>query len=569
VIAMPLDALEKIYSNDYADFLIEYNDNLSVLQRYEQNAVNIIDFFLAVVHLPVSEMTEDVISKRGYSAIPSLFGLTGEESLEASGILRLRSIPSFNLKGSGVLIGIADTGIDYTNPIFQYADKTTRIAAIWDQSIASDKMPANMAYGTEYTREQINEALKNENPQSIVPSMDEIGHGTMVAGIAAGNEVVESDFYGVAPESELLIVKLKPAKPYLKQFFRLPENSIAYQENDIIFALKYLITYAANINKPLVICIAFDTSQYAHDGRGTTSRWLSLQASFPGNAVLIAVGNEGNARRHYMGFIDEKMEYDTVELNVGPKEVGFSMELWGTTPNIFSIDVLTPSGEYIPAIGLRLNETRELSFIFEPTVIFVDYQLVESQSGDQLILLRFSNPSPGIWKFNVRSRGLYPINYHIWLPMNDFLTADTFFTRSDPYTTLLSISCANTPITVTAYDTKDDSLYLNAGRGYTRIGLIKPDIAAPGVNILSPTLQHNFTPVTGTSAAVAHAAGVAAMLFEWGIVNGNYPDMSTVDMKIFMIRGAKRKSDIFYPNQDWGYGILDIYNVFDQIRVSV
>ena len=566
---MTSEDMDKIYSNDYADFFINYSGDLSVLEQYKGNGVNIINFFLAIVHLPVSQMTEDVISKMGYAAIPSLFGLDLDSSLEASGILRIRSIPNFNLRGNGVLLGIADSGIDYTNPIFQFADKTTRISSIWDQTIASDKTPESVPYGTEYTREQMNEALKSDNPYSIVPSKDEIGHGTMVAGIAAGNEVPKSGFYGVAPDSELVIVKLKLAKPYLKQFFRLPEDAIAYQENDLIFGLQYLLSYAVKVNRPIVLCITLDTSQYAHDGRGTTSSWLSLEASMPSVATLIAVGNEGNARRHFFGLIKEEVGYDTVELSVGAEESGFSMEIWGASPNTFSIDITSPSGEYIPRIEIKLDETRKFTFIFEPTVIYVDYQMVESQSGDQLILLRFTQPTQGIWKFNVYGKGIYPMNYNIWLPMNNYIGPETFFIRSDPNTTLLSLACADTPITVTAYNTEDDSLFIDAGRGYTRIEVIKPDVAAPGVNILSPSPNHGFIQVTGSSAAVAHAAGIAAMLFEWGVIKGNYPIMSTQDMKIFMIRGARRNIELTYPNRDWGYGILDIYNIFDKIRSGV
>lgn len=557
--------INKIYSNDYADFFVSYCGDPSVFEQYEESSINIINYFYAVIHLPVSIMTDEVVSRRGYASIPSLFGLVSQVSLDASGISLIRSRPKFNLTGKGVLIGIADTGIDYTNPIFQYSDNTTRIASIWDQTIVNEEATDGVVYGTEYTREQINEALKSEDPFSIVPSRDEIGHGTMIAGIAAGNEVPERGFYGVAPDSDLVIVKLKPAKPYLKEFFRFPEDAIAYQENDLIFGIQYLLDYAAKVNKPLVLCIAMDTAQYAHDGRGTTSNWLSIQSSMPRIATLIPVGNEGIARRHFAGIITQDLAYETVELNVGPDESGFSMELWGSTPNTFYIDISTPYGEYVPRIEIRLDETREVSFIFDPTIINVDYQLVESQSGDQLILLRFTRPSPGRWKFNVYSRGIYPITFNIWLPMNDFIGPDTFFIRSDPNTTLLSLACALAPITVTAYNTADESLYLRAGRGYTRINAIKPDIAAPGVDILSPSLNQDFVRVTGTSAAAAHTAGVAAMLFEWGIVNGNYPRMSTEDMKIFMIRGARRNVEIVYPNVEWGYGILDVYNIFNKI----
>jgi subtilisin family serine protease len=563
------DRLSRIYSNDYADFILTYSGDVDTINQYEKDAVSVINYFFAVVHLPVREMTEDVISKMGYAPIPSVFGLISELSLESSGILRLRNIPNFDLRGKGVLIAIVDSGIDYTNPVFQYEDKTTKIAAIWDQTIINEKVQEGIMYGTEYSREQINGALKTNKPLEIVPTKDEIGHGTMVAGIAVGNEVPASGFYGVAPDAELLIVKLKPAKPYLKQFFRIPQSAVAYQESDLIFGIQYVLNYAAKVNKPVVLCMACDTSQYAHDGRGTTSSWLSLKSSMPGIGVVMAVGNEGNARRHYLGRITEAEKPDMVELNVGANEEGFSMELWGISPNTFSVDITTPSGEYISRIDIRLNETREITFIFEPTIIYIDYQMVESQSGDQLILFRFSKPSQGIWKFNVYGRGLFPMTFDMWLPMNNFIGPDTFFARSDASTSLLSLSCAISPISVTAYNIADESLFLDAGRGYSRIQIVKPDIAAPGVNIVAPTVTGGFAEVTGTSLAVAHTAGVAAMLMEWGIVKGNYPKMSTQDMKTFMIRGARRKADTTYPNRDWGYGILDIFRVFDEIRNEI
>lgn len=566
---MILADIEKIYSNDYVDLIIGYYGDLSVLEQYQDSGVQIINFFLAVVHLPVGTGIETYLTSLGYSALPSVLGLTSEASLEASGVVQLRNVPAFNLRGKGVLMGIIDTGIDYTNPIFQNADKTTRIATIWDQTIISENTPEGFTYGTEYTREQINEALSSENPFLVVPSRDEIGHGTMIAGIAAGNDVLESGFSGVAPDTEFVIVKLKPAKQNIKQFFRISEDAVAYQENDLLFAYQYLFDYAAKVNKPLVICSTIDTSQYAHDGRGTTSGWLSLQASITGTAILVSAGNEGNARRHFQGIINDERSFSTVELNVGANETGFSMELWGTAPNLFTIDITSPTGEYVSNISIQIQVMQEVRFIFEPTNILIFSQISESQSGDQLIFIRFTQPTQGIWRFNVYSRGVFPINFHIWLPMNGFISTETFFLQPDPNTSLLTIACAQTPITVTAYNTVDNSLYIDAGRGYTRINVIKPDIAAPGVNVLSPSLNQGFEMVTGTGAATAHTAGVAAMLFEWGIVNGNYPRMNTQDMKIFLIRGARRMQGIVYPNPDWGFGRLDIYNTFNKLRGEI
>jgi subtilisin family serine protease len=565
---MTSEEMNRIVSEDYADLLIEYIDE-STLQRFSDYTINPLSIFLSVVHVPIRYITNQTIQELGYGVMPSLLGLVSQASLEASGINRIRSIPNFNLRGQGVLIGIIDSGIDYTNPIFQYEDGTTRIAAIWDQSIVSDNPPTGLVYGTEYIKEQINLALQNENPLSIVPSTDENGHGTMVAGIAGGKEVPESNFYGVAPDAEFVIVKLKPAKRYLKEFFLIPEDAIAYQENDVAFALEYLLDVSSRLNKPMAICIAVDTSQSSHDGRGTLSTGLSIIATTEGIAIVTSAGNEGNTRRHYFGRADKAIGYDTVELNIGENEAGFSMELWGQRPSLFSVDILSPSGEYVPRIAVGRDEFREITFLFERTTILLDFQIVESQSGDQLILFRFVNPAPGIWKINVYESGDLNIGFHIWLPMQGFISENTYFIRSDPYTTVLTLGNALVPITATAYNTEDDSLYISASRGYTRLGEITPDIAAPGVNVMGPTLEQTFREYTGTSVSAAHTSGIAAMLLEWGIVRGNLTTMSTVEMKKLMQRGARRDINLDYPNRDWGYGILDIFNVFDSLRTGL
>lgn len=557
---------ERIMSEEYADLIIEYNGDESVFEEFPDSTVQIINVQYAFVHVPVSFITQDIIYRLGYSAMPTCFGTISESSLEASGVNQLRNIPVFNLRGRGVLIGILDTGIDYTNPVFQYADNTTRIISIWDQTIVSDNPPAGMLYGTEYTNVQMNEALQSEDPLSIVPTTDEIGHGTMVAGIAGGSEVAESGFYGVAPDAEFVVVKLKRAKQFLRDFFYIPEGVVCFQETDVLRGVEYLYEKAISLNRPMVICTAIGSSQGAHDGMGTISTYLSGIAGLPGFGVVAAAGNEGNERHHYSGVVNDSTGYDTVELIVGENEAGFSMEIWGNSPDMFSIDILSPSGEYIPRISAGRDEHRVITFIFEATIIHVDYQMVESQSGEQLILVRFDKPTTGIWRFNVYERGGLIRGFNIWLPMKNFISENTYFLRSDIYTTILNLGNAVTPITVTAYNDSDDSLYLNSSRGFTRINRVKPEVAAPGVDVIGPTLDGGFSPFTGTSVAAAHTTGIAALIFEWGIVQGHLSAMSTIEVKNLIVRGARRDVDVEYPNRDWGYGILNIFNVFDALR---
>lgn len=562
------DAINPIVSEEYADLVIETEGIDLILQMFPNATINPINYLISLVNIPTTLITNKSISQIGYGAFPACFGLVSQASLEASNITKLRNIPALNLRGQGVLIGILDTGIDYTNPIFTYSDGTTRIVSIWDQTIQSDNPPEGFLYGTEYSREQINMALQNENPYEIVPSKDEIGHGTMVAGIAGGNDVPESNFYGIATGAEFVVVKMKQAKDYLKKFFFIPEEAIAYQENDLSFALEYLVRVSTKISRPMAICIAVNTSEGPHEGRGTLGSYLSLISSIPGIACIIAVGNEGIARRHYFGLPTVESRTDTVELNVGENALSFTMQLWGMRPNIYSVDITSPSGEFVPRIISRFEEFKEIRFIFEKTVIYLDYQLSESQSSDPFIMFRIKDPAPGIWKFKVYESGDTINGFHIWLPMQGFVSDNIYFVRSDPNTTILSLSANPLSLAVTAYNNADETLYINAGRGFTKSGGIAPLIAAPGVNIIGPTITKTFAEFSGTSVAAAHMTGIAVMLLEWGIVQGNLPDMSTVEMKVLMSRGAKRKPELVYPNQEWGYGIVDIYNVFDTLRTK-
>jgi len=364
----------KITSNDYFDIFILYQGNTALLAPYQNNSVHIMNDRFAIAYIPVSQISSNTIAQLGYAAIPSCYGLTVQESLEASGITKLRRIPNFNLKGKGVLIAIIDTGIDYTNPIFQNADGTSRIVSIWDQTIDSEnQFPEGTYFGTVYNTDQINQALKSQNPYDIVPSKDENGHGTMLAGVAAGSEDSKNDFSGVAPDAELVVVKLKQAKAPLMDFFAIPNNVPCYQENDIMWAVQYVISVARNLKSPIAICIGLGSSQGSHDGRGSLSSLLSVSGDFPGVVVCISAGNEGNTRRHFYAAIDPAIGNSTVELNVGENEHGFSMELWGTSPDVYTIDILSPSGEYIPRIAESLRANREISFVFENTTIFVDY----------------------------------------------------------------------------------------------------------------------------------------------------------------------------------------------------
>jgi len=556
----------KIISNEFADLIVEYSENKTSISKFPDDTINIIDEKYAAIYIPADRVNQEFLQKQDFSIIPKLFGLVDTTSLDELGVKKVQNVPSLALNGQGVLLGFVDTGIEYTNPLFKNADKTTRIVSIWDQSIENIQASSDIFYyGTEYSENQINDALKNVAPFTIVPSTDQIGHGTMLAGLAGGSRNEESDFVGVVPLSQFVVVKLKPAKANLKQLTLVPENTICYQENDIMFGITYLLNVANRLGKPIAICIGLGSNQGSHDGRTPLSDLIYTRSNRIGTATVVAAGNEGNSGHHYYGEVDPKLGFNLVEIKVGEGESGFLMELWGNLPGTYSIDITTPNGEYVPRILPKLHASKSINFTFEKTNLLVDYFIVEAQTGDPLILFRFKDPSPGIWKLKVYA-GKISSGFHIWLPMRGFITENTAFTNPNPYTTITTPGYSLTAITATAYNSNNQSIYLNAGRGFSRINLIKPDLAAPGVNVYSPLLGNDFGVKSGTSISAALTTGVSAMLLEWGIVKKNYPTMNSQQVKKFLIRGVERNVNLTYPNREWGYGTINIYKTFESLR---
>ncbi|MBE5961192.1 MAG: peptidase [Lachnospiraceae bacterium] len=558
-----------IISENTADFFLQHSGQSieELKQRSNSDCIQIVNNKYAIEHFNINDVSAIQAYNTSYSTIPKCFGLMDSTNMESIGVKRLRRQPYLNLLGSGVLIGIVDTGIDYQNPLFQYADGTTRIYSIWDQNIQTGNLPEGFVYGSEYTKEEINEALRQENPLDTVPSTDTNGHGTFMAGIAAGNIDEENDFTGVAPLSELVIVKMKPAKQYLRDYFYIREDATVYQETDIVMGVKYLINVAQRVKRPLVICLGVGTNSGGHDGTGILDEVLSRFADNAGTCFVCPTGNEANSSGHYRSQ-NMTEEYEDVELRVGENERGFALEFWASAPSKYSIAFVSPTGELIERVPARVNNSQVIRFLFENTVIYLDYRVLEIRTGDELIFMRFENPSAGIWKLRIYKDLSFSGPFDMWLPIREFIGSDTYFIRPDPDVTITAPGNSEGVITTGAYNHTNNSIYISSGRGYTRKGMIKPDIVAPGVNIYGPVLNQQFGVRSGTSIAAAHTAGVAALLLEWGAVKENQIYIDTNEIKKLMIRGASR-GEIQYPNREWGYGRLDVYGVLDSLRSTL
>ncbi len=557
-----------IYSQEYGDFIIDmYRDIGGLQEAYNITCLQTVSDYIRIGHAPNTKNSAVDIVKNGYRSIPKLYGLMDTSNIEETGIYRIRRLPYLDLLGQGVLIGIIDTGIDFENPLFINADNTSRIRSIWDQTIQTGNTPEGIVYGTEYTKEELDRALQNPNPSSVVPTKDEDGHGTFLAAVIAGNEDIDNDFTGIVPQSELVVVKLKPAKNYLREFFGVKEGAVAYQENDIMMALRYLLDQSIKFDKPLSICIGLGTNSGDHDGSSPLSSYLDDIANLNGICISTAAGNEGTADSHYQGNIQYNT-FEDVEINVGEKDKNVTMELWSVTPSLFSVAIISPSGELAEKIPAKANISVKITFVLEPTTINVTYGTTDAATGNEVIVLQFQNLVPGVWRVRIYNENTVGSVYDIWMPITQFITEDTKFLLPNPFITLVETGTTSKVISTTAYNHTNNSLYLSASRGYTLSGKVKPDITSPGVNIYGPVGRNQFGTKTGTSVAAAHTAGIGAIFLQWGLVEKNRTSMNTSEIRAILIKGATRE-DRTYPNRDWGYGTINAYQAFEGLRMKV
>lgn len=575
-----MSCTNSVASEDFADFIAPYFTTPEEFIRSQgTDCIDFVNSTLAVVYVPLSTVTPSTYTSYTYSAVPKLYSLLDVTSMDAAGITPAGELPVLNNQGSGVIVGFVDTGINYTDSLFRNVDGSTRIIGIWDQTNNSDNSnnienetvkpfsAFSALYGTQYTAEEINLALNSDNPASIVPTRDENGHGTFLASIAAGNRDERAGFSGAAPQASIAMVKLKPAKQYLRDFYLIQDGAEAYQENDIMMGVSYLYFLARKYSMPLVVCIPLGTNIGSHMGMSRLGQYLNQVSLSNGSAVITAAGNETGARHHFRAVMDASTDEVTAELRVGEREAGFSMELWAENMGAYTVGFISPTGEVAREISVPLRGENTVSFLLEQTQITVYTQIADVSAGSQFIFMRFENPMSGIWRILIRNSLDIRETFHLWLPVRGFITDETYFLRPDPDTIITDPGNARYPITVTAYDHTKNSIYIHASRGYSLSGRIKPDLAAPGVNILGASVSgRRLTRMSGTSVSAAHLAGAAAILLNWGVLNANYPYLNTPVLKSIFVRGAQRNPALTYPNREFGYGTLDLYEAFLHLR---
>ncbi len=572
-----MDCKNRIISNDYADLIVDFDLEENMLENTAGDfCFYQIEDNLRIFYANREELPDLSLSDYRYFYLPTCYGLmqTGgggipgdfnTRALEEMGILRVQREP-LGLTGLGCVFVCIDSGIDYTSAAFRRADGSSRILAIWDQEEQSGTPPEGFGYGSEYTNGMINIALQSDNPLGFVPTTDISGrHGSALASIAAGSSIDEgTTFLGAAPDADIVVVKLKQAKQYLKEYYMIPEETPCYQETDILTALKYAVGFARTFERPVCICMGLGTSYGDHAGNSFVERYINRLSALRNVAVVTPAGNEGNERHHYRAFWSGE-EGDVVknaEIRVEEGNQGFLAEIWGSVPSFFDISLRSPGGEVINNLSFRLNTTRVYDFVYTDTIVTVDTLLVEQVSGQQLVVMRFENPTPGIWTIGIRlAEERIPAACDIWLPIKQFLSTDAYFLEPTPYITLTMPGSSMLAMCVSAYNTETGGFYQESGRGYSRGGSIKPDFSAPGVNVSS-----TIGAISGTGASAALVAGAVLQFMQWAVTEGNAPLVNGVEIKNYFIRGTRRDEGLNWPNREEGYGKVDIYNTFEQLR---
>ena len=556
---------------NYYHYLVQYQGNIvEEVSKQPGYYVTIINEKYAIVSADRElelNMLGPIFSSIVYVAPRDVFTLEEISPVEASQASFLQLELPLKLTGRGVTVAIIDTGIDYLNEEFIRENGETRIEYIWDQTIESveNDEKSTVPYGTTYNKNDIQKAINafkdGKSPYEIVPTKDEIGHGTNMAGIiGAGGK--NPNLKGVVPDCDFVVVKLIEYVTLIKQYnFKIPVFGLF----SIFPALEFIYEYSLHNNKPIVIYFPIGSNFGSHKGNGILEQYMESICIASGIAIVTGAGNQGVSGCHTSGIISQVNESGIIQLYVSPEQKYIATEIWIDAPNIMSLQIISPSGENTGTIKALIKDINTYSFVFENTSITINSYFPEENTGDQLFNISFFNVKEGIWKFRLTGESILDGKFNAWIPQIGLSVEGTKFIASDPYGTIMNPGTSEYVLTAAAYNQNNNNVLSYSGMSFLDDYVSKIDAAAGGVNALTVAPNNTTAIVNGTSVSAAILAGACVMLFQWGIVEGNSPNIYSQTIKTYIARGTVQRSGDIYPNPQWGYGILNILKMFQNM----
>ena len=553
-----------IYNTSVQDFESELQQNL--INRYI-----ILNNLMAVIYVENNFDEQKLSNLKTISwweisnPMSSLINITnnltqGESVRSAAGTDYIYNNPYITPTGENVLIAIIDSGINYLHPDFINPDQTTKIVSIWDQESTAKEAPQGYLFGSEFTREEINEAIRQNNPTL---SIDEIGTGTIAAGIAAGLGNSNNGYDGVARGAELVIVKLRSYTGYYK------EGKVNYQVSDFLAGIRYVTELADRLNRKIVINITVGE-------RSRTVIEASLLDTFnylnrSGYIVVSGAGNEGNSDIHYKGNIQITDKYQDIIIQVG-EQTNLDIILCPSGPDKIGASIISPSGEMSYIINYAPdNFSYSGRFNLEDTAYELNYIYPWLQSGNLQLIARLKDVKPGIWTLRLYPEFIIKGEYDVYLPNKNLISDETRFINPTSESTITFFATTRNVITVGAYNGKTNGIWIGSSNGSLRTSPIKPDIVAPGVDIIAPNNNYSYTTATGTGVSSSMVAGVLAVIIDY--ISTQEQDsrivLYTQVLKTYLMLGATKKEIYTYPNTSEGYGNLNLEETLRQIANNI
>lgn len=480
---------------------------------------------------------------------------------------RIYTPQSYGVTGSGVLIAFIDSGIDYGHLDFRNEDGSTRIVSLWDQTLEGTP-PEEFTTGAYFTQAQINEALAQptrEEGLRIVPSVDVLGHGTAVAGIAAGNGNASGGINrGIAPNSDILVVKMG-RQGGAEEGFRGPTNS------DVMKGISFAVREAGRLNKPLSLMIGVGLNEGAHNGYNSLEVFVDqMSVVWPSN-MTVGTGNEANKESHTSGRIVQGTIKD-IQIAIDPGQDFYYANLFKNFVDDMTITLTAPNGE---STDVLTSQIRNVAYVFGNTSILINFsrQPYSAATEQVSILLEgygTEEVDPGIWNIRLRGDTIIDGRYNMWATVTTPILRFARFLEPDPFTTLTIPSTAALITSVGAINGRTLQIIGVSGRGFTVDGRIKPDVVAPGLNATVPESGSEglYTLLSGSSVAAAYMCGAYALFIEYGLRVSPEDYLYGEDLKGYVIRYARRPTQFgSYPNQAYGYGILCVESVLSALVI--